>query len=714
MDRFHSFTLTVFCLFLAAFPASFSQNFIPVCAYSRPDSTAGSNYGFRKLTFNPSIQRSGRWIPTSTGGYAFKVLVVFMRFPSDTEATTTWAVPDSLPVAFSDIISPTLDTSSYTGHRLTNYYWENSYHKMRVVGDVKYITLNHNEEYYSSIDTSAAICRGNIVREALIELDSTVNFKDYDNWDNRTEFTQIHQPDSVVDNIWFILRNFRRPAVGTDFTFEGTSANIEIANESSWMIRFETRDTVNVFAGNKDQKDSLRSGIILFGSYAKVPVTMKDHNGPTLYGTIAHELSHPIFGPGHVVNDFHYGYNGENIYDCMTGYAINSSNGFGSHLGYEKWRAGWLEASRVRTVSLNDTCVRVQLADIDKFTPGAGVNLIEVETGSNQRILVEYRGTNGFDSDYAPYNQPHARMGDGVLMYNLVNEREPIADSHINTLRADGHYDWKLVLDGQLADTVVYGTGSGHLRCDQRYDIIDRLKGNPYNGFGDRHTLFIKTSNGAFMKEPDNWWTRPWYTHFHPAADTMPPARGPYTSATNFLDYNTDCNDNSGDVDDLFQVGAVLSPYTNPPTRLWVGGSTGFDTAWVAIRVVSYDSTNKSYTIEVRRDSLWALPPAPPQSPPTHPLSRIMWRSARSPNRTLRTNSPDAHCSSPEWLLPIWDFRSPDMRTYCSAPARISLHKTVSFSMNWSRTSTATSSSRTAASRCSPTMRASTTCTPCA
>ena len=69
-----------------------------------------------------------------------------------------------------------------TPYNVTDYFLKNSYGKPHITGDVAYATLNHNESYYNNADPNRV--RAAITTEALKEVDSTVDFAEYDNWSN--------------------------------------------------------------------------------------------------------------------------------------------------------------------------------------------------------------------------------------------------------------------------------------------------------------------------------------------------------------------------------------------------------------------------------------------------------------------------------------------------------------------------------------------------
>ena len=187
------------------------------------------------------------------------------------------------------------------------------------------------------------------------------------------------------------------------------------------------------------------------------------------------------------------------------------------------------------------------------------------------------------------------------------------------------------------------------------YDLIDQDAPNPYNGYSDRSRIQLFDSSGQVLKEPNPSHNREYLASYFPTDRNIDCSVGPYPKATNFLDYNTPCADNVGDRNDLFGVGSVISPFSNPPARSWNTDSSRWDTAWVAIRVVSFDSASKVYRLEVARVGrpLYEnMPPARPQrvrfdTSAVSQFPALQWDPNGEPGMTFRdfvsiTFCPDA------------------------------------------------------------------------
>lgn len=591
----------------ALYTNTIGQTYFPTCGTMAQDTTDSLvSGGLSKATFNPSMQRGGQTIPTQTNGEEYRVLVIYIRFPDDFETNESWEdygyIGDNV---FGNILSPPgSDPENYPVEppNLSRYFWDNSYGTMRLVGDTIMVTMNHNELYYHDLG-GAWTAWERICREALEEADSTIDFNLYNRWVYNNHYNHTfnpNNPDNRIDHVWFILRNYNW--IGNN-QFAINMANLYI--QGNYVVC----DGVRINSG-------LRDGITIFGPNIYTQTTIKDNNGPTFYGTVVHELAH------HMVNltPAHFGDASNNSYnntlnsaegDFFTGYYASSGNAFGSYGGYEKWRANWLSENEILHYSTaSDTCVEVDLLDIDSELEG--IKLIEIDLGGGQLLILETRGYGRFDSDYVPYNGRHARMPKGVLAYNVVSEAYYVGHVRAHTLTADGHYDWRLVVDGQRRTPTN--------QYDILSDVIDKGNPNPYNGHSERHRIHIRDDQGNWIMNPALFNTRrSWYTAYHPASNNQP-ARGPYPFATNFGGYDIDCDDNNGDLYDLHQVGAVISPFSNPPTRRWNATNSEFETALVdneqfAIYVVSFNDNDKSYLIRIcRGDTVSSFTPAPPQN----------------------------------------------------------------------------------------------------
>jgi hypothetical protein len=150
---------------------------------------------------------------TSTG--VLRVLVIFVRFAGDTETSATWPNPAVLPEWAQHFVDTAYSpTGNYYQGTASHYFYQNSYGKLHIIGDVYYVTTDSSEDYfhryaYSNRDVST---RGIIETEIFNKLDNppyNVDFRRYDNW-TKDEFPQKNKPDGSLDMCWFFTRNLHK------------------------------------------------------------------------------------------------------------------------------------------------------------------------------------------------------------------------------------------------------------------------------------------------------------------------------------------------------------------------------------------------------------------------------------------------------------------------------------------------------------------------
>ncbi len=153
-------------------------------------------------TTSPNIvmdltQEGGLYI-TSDG--VLKVLVVFVRFSDDNESDPDWPLGQP-PNGWDQFIDGTTTENSTNYANLTHYFDVMSIGSYQVIGEAIYLELP-----YPSTDYTNNYGRARANRDALIEIDSQVDFSLYDNWERVANNTHTPQPDGTVDMIFMIWR----------------------------------------------------------------------------------------------------------------------------------------------------------------------------------------------------------------------------------------------------------------------------------------------------------------------------------------------------------------------------------------------------------------------------------------------------------------------------------------------------------------------------
>jgi hypothetical protein len=139
----------------------------------------------------------------------------------------------------------------------------------------------------------------------------------------------------------------------------------------------------------------------------------------------------------------------------------------------------------------------------------------------------------------------------------------------------------------------VFPPNSGH----QIDDFIDKDGPDRMNGYTETERLFITGYTGEY-------WEATW--HPNPA---NPYGGGPYMCTySNGGLYET--TDHNGDSLDIYDVGEVLSPWSNTASHKWTGST--FSPTTIGIEISSFSSINQTYNLKVRLTNPEDLAPSKP------------------------------------------------------------------------------------------------------
>ncbi len=151
---------------------------------------------------------SGVYLP-STG--TVKALAIFIKFKDDTfdapPITNGWPSSlNTLPSWAPNFLAPTVG-SPYTPDGMTDFFDEMSFGQFKLIGDVHpvvYITPQ-NQSYYSASNLRGI---GFLNKQILQDLDSAINYANYDNLDplDTDGDGNKNEPDGEVDMIFMVYR----------------------------------------------------------------------------------------------------------------------------------------------------------------------------------------------------------------------------------------------------------------------------------------------------------------------------------------------------------------------------------------------------------------------------------------------------------------------------------------------------------------------------
>lgn len=233
-----------------------------------------------------SIHYGGEYI-TSAG--ILRVLVIFVRFAGDTETSSNWPNPSILPDWAQHFVDTAYSpTGNYYQGTVSQYFYQNSYGKLHIIGDVYYVTTYNNEDYFHNFASlyGADSTRSIIESELFYKLDNSpynVDFRRYDNW-TFSSYNHSNSPDSILDMCYVITRNMH---------FVNGRFNIGWAQLD---CPTQSKDGVTIKKGFP-----LGSGIGMFEDHINRPVnaSVPPWGRYPIVNHVAHEMTHYFFGYNH-------------------------------------------------------------------------------------------------------------------------------------------------------------------------------------------------------------------------------------------------------------------------------------------------------------------------------------------------------------------------------------------------------------------------------
>lgn len=414
--------------------------------------------------------------------------------------------------------------------------------------------------------------------EALNIIDSApynVDFSLYNNW----KFLDIYniQPgqDGKLDMCWLITRNLHDQSyTQNSYKFGAGWAGLDCSTH--------VRDGVTIKSGGSPSSWTLpNSGITIFRDlihFGINPLTYQYGNF-TNVNIVAHEMTHHFFDGGHYAD-------GGKILNYGSRYASNMlpyvGGWMGEYSGYEKWRLGWMTPDLINADGdqiLWDLC--------STPTDPNKKRLLRINIpGTTQFYLIENRSwISTFETRYNMYGGPNALLKPGIFIYHMIAESPDIFYlTAVYKLDADGKYKWRFLYNG---------TNTSNMWDD----VIDKECPDRLNGYSETEYIFI-----------ENYSNQKWLAEWHP--NTLTPYNGGCYKSTYSNNGQNETTDWTGDSTDIFSVGYVISPWSNPGSFKWT--SSGFQQTNLGIEILSFNSSNKTYTLRVRFSNPLDLSPSKP------------------------------------------------------------------------------------------------------
>jgi len=413
IPRFHGF-LTATLLTLALAVQCQAQPLAGFPALGVVDSMhCGSNQGM---------------LPIQTGGVELSSLgtihslVLFIDFPDDPidSGNANWPVGAG-PSYIDDIID--LDTSVHSGkqYNITTYYDQMSFNNLHVVGHPYYKQALHSLAWYKADTTFAKNVAYWAARHVLEYIDTAteynVDFTPYDSWRRNAIYNHSNVPDSLVDDIFIMWRNWPQ-------------AQGFIAQGWSVIGPIFPVDSGKRFIGDLCGTNSLN---MLYY--------------PATFSTPIHEFGHHLLGPGG------HEYDG-GLWSVMGTPAKNTSYCMNA---FERERLGW--------ITFTDITVDGTTATIPDFASTGTAYRFTVPGYQQHAFIIEnHQGIAMYDVvDHS------ASGGHGLYIMQLRNAMNT-DDNNLTLLTADGRWYWS------NPDSVINPWGSQYIPLFQR-DTVMRNNG---------------------------------------------------------------------------------------------------------------------------------------------------------------------------------------------------------------------------------------------
>ena len=289
-----------------------------------------------------------------------------------------------------------------------NYFKDQSYGQFELTFDVVGpITVSQKMAYYGENNAQGSDSHpADMVREAVIQADASVNFRDYD-WDG----------DGNVDQVYVI--------------YAGYAESSGAAPETIWPHQWN-------LSGSTGRRVTL-DGVVV-GKYAcSNELSQSTSTGVAGIGTICHEFSHTLGLPDFYDVDYngHYGMYSWSIMDngCYNDGGYTPC----SYTAYEKDFFGWKELETISTEQA------LTLKPLD--AGGVGYKIVSQEN-EKEYIVIENIQQTGWN---------RAAMGHGMLAVHVDYNATAWARNNVNT----GDVQHMTVIAADNDYTTSYSSGRG-------------------------------------------------------------------------------------------------------------------------------------------------------------------------------------------------------------------------------------------------------------
>jgi len=349
-----------------------------------------------------SIQFGGADLP-SFG--TIRILMLFIDFPDDSldPGNAAWPIsptptPMGGPSYRRTIIDSASSRPSHQRYNITNYFDQQSFGNLQVVGDVVYKQALHPLSWYAADPAYNTMIPYWAARHVLEYIDTAadydIDFSVYDNWTTPSAYNHTPGPDGRVDFIGIGWRQWYRisPSATGGFRAIGWAKLGDV---------FSPGPTFSVDGGARNIADNSGAHMLNMVEY------------PSCFETPLHEFGHYL-GLAHQYDGGVWSLMGQR--NSNVSYCMNA---------VEREQMGW--------IAFTDIIVDGTTASIPDFaTTGTAYRL--VVPGSNTSFIIEnHQGINEYD---------FVDAGGGHGIYILRKCRALDSEKGIQVMNADGRWNW--------------------------------------------------------------------------------------------------------------------------------------------------------------------------------------------------------------------------------------------------------------------------------
>lgn len=491
---------------------------------------------FARETTSWNGQPGGKYLPSHG---TVRALLVFAQFPDDSLDTNHAEWPKGKPPKRLHTWVDSVATPTPTPLSLTDYFHQMSLGRFHFIGKTRSVIAPHTRREYRERGFS----RRDIHKELIEQLDSTMDFAEFDQWTTQGEYNHHPQPDSIVDMLIIIWRNITDdiPAqygnMRDAFGFIGDEADLGFGAP---VVVDSGNRVVNMgfgvnYAGNHTYKPA-GSGITMSKTFTRVAIQ-------SVMQTNIHEIGHYLMGG----MEYHTGFG---CWGMVSTFGIRMfvPNSF------ERHRLGWIT---LQSIAADTTSLRsIQLPDY--VTTGVAVRFVIDSTTGEYFYVENHQGISAWDrSMYAD----SIERGIYVLRQDKATDSTYGAGSQLRLIPADGRYSWDVA---RMESNPCCGS---HI-----LPVFKRRAPNRHQGYHDCDA--IPYTNPTTKQQRDC----------------------PVILAEDSTGATVAINTINGDGNDTFRPerNAVFSPWSNPNSQDKHRNSTGF-----GFEITGKDSSEQGTTYAV-------------------------------------------------------------------------------------------------------------------